>query len=450
MVTVWHFWLTARQVGEGVETLGAIYELTTRHEAPAGHASAMAAQFSESLPENVSSSCNDEKMKQGLKLGPSVVELFAGAGGMMLGLEEAGFTTLLANEVHAHPCMTLRRNFPGTPIVEGSIRDFSASELFRAAGYNQIPQIDLVAGGPPCQGFSNAGMKDVNDPRNTLIGDFIRIVNEVRPRGFLLENVTGLVNLRGGRLWDNVAQELDELGYKFHVAVLHAADYGVPQMRKRLIVLGARDEAPPPHPEPTHAPSGELSLFGPTKPYVTCGEALADIPAIAPGETRTSYDVDPVTEYQKRMRAGSTQLLNHVASRHTAATIEYLSLFPPGGNIDDIPVHLRTGKQGVQRWPLDGLARTITTAPEDFVHPTVDRIPTIREEARIQSFPDRFEFMGQRTAGNQMRRLGYCSQSQQVGNAVPPLLAEAVGKAVIDHFQLDAETNKSSDRKRAV
>lgn len=386
------------------------------------------------------------------KPGPSVVELFAGAGGMMLGLEEAGFTTLLANEVHAHPCMTLRRNFPGTPVVEGSIRDFSASELFRAAGYDRIPDVDLIAGGPPCQGFSTAGMKDRSDPRNTLIGDFIRIVREVRPRGFLLENVTGLLTMHRGVLWDNVAHELDSLGYKFQPAVLHAADYGVPQMRKRLIVLGAREEAPPPHPEPTNAPlhSEALSLFGPALSYITCGEALADIPAIGPGEVQTTYDIDPVTDYQVRMRAGSDRLMNHQATKHSKKTIEYLALFPPGGNNFDLPPHARTLKDGVQRWPLDGIARTITTAPEDFVHPTVNRIPTVRELARIQSFPDRFEFMGQRTAGNQMRRKGYCSQTQQVGNAVPPLLAEAVGKEIVRHFQLDVEIGRSSDRTRAV
>ncbi|MGO9781737.1 MAG: DNA cytosine methyltransferase [Streptosporangiaceae bacterium] len=391
-------------------------------------------------------------MKENVMPGPTVVELFAGAGGMMLGLEEAGFTTLLANEVHAHPCMTLRRNFPGTPVVEGSIRNFSASELFHAAGYDQIPEVDLIAGGPPCQGFSTAGMKDPSDPRNTLIGDFIRIVKEVRPRGFLLENVTGLVSMRGGRLWHNVAQELDGLGYKFHHAVLHVADYGVPQMRKRLIVLGAREETPPPHPDPTHGAtsSPNLSLFGPNEPYISCGEALADIPALGPGEVRTSYDIDPVTDYQRRMRAGTNQLFNHEATMHKASTVAYMALFPPGGTTLDLPVYARTGKQGVQRWPLDGLARTITTAPEDFVHPTQNRIPTIRELARIQSFPDRFEFMGQRTAGNQQRRLGYCSQSQQVGNAVPPLLAEAVGKTIINHFQLDDETNRSSDRRHAV
>lgn len=364
---------------------------------------------------------------------PTVIELFAGAGGMMLGLEQAGFATLVANEIHAHPCMTLRRNFPGVPVVEGSIRDLAAEQLLAAAGISTRHEVDLIAGGPPCQGFSTAGMKDPNDPRNTLIGDYIRMVREIRPRFFLLENVTGLLSMRGGRLWENVANELDGLGYKFQQAVLHAADFGVPQMRKRLIVLGAREDVPPPHPDPTHASSAAIggTLFGPVAPYVTCGEALGDLPLVGAGETASAYDREPVTPYQRAMREGATALHNHEATKHRAATVEYMAQFPPGGNAMNIPESYRTGKQGVQRWPLDGLARTITTAPEDFIHPTLNRIPTIRELARIQSFPDRFEFMGQRTAGNQLRRLGYCSQSQQVGNAVPPLLAEAVGRSIL-------------------
>jgi DNA (cytosine-5)-methyltransferase 1 len=367
---------------------------------------------------------------------PTVVELFAGAGGLMLGLEQAGFRALVANEVHAHPCMTLRRNFPDVPVVESSIRDLSGRDLLRAAGFTgrrRMPEVDLVAGGPPCQGFSTAGLKDPKDPRNTLIGEFIRIVSELRPRFFLLENVTGLVTMRGGELYENVEFELDKLGYKFHHASLFAKEYGVPQMRKRLIVLGARDDAPPPHPEPTHREmSSQMMLIGDdARPFVTCGEALTDLPQIGAGETATEYDREPSTEYQRRMRAGSDVVFNHQASRHRTEIMEIYALVPPGGNWMQLPPEQRGGKQGVQRWPLDGLARTVTTAPEDFLHPVLNRIPTIRELARIQSFPDRFEFMGQRTAGNSMRRLGYCSQSQQVGNAVPPLLAEAVGRSII-------------------
>lgn len=368
---------------------------------------------------------------------PTVVELFAGAGGMMLGLEDAGFRTLLANEIHAHPCMTMRANFPQVPVIEGSIRDLTAAQMFEQAGYDSIPEVDLVAGGPPCQGFSTAGMKDPNDPRNTLIGDYIRIVKEIRPRSFLLENVTGLLTMRDGQLWENVATELDELGYKFHFDILHAADFGVPQMRNRLIVLGAREEAPPMHPSPSHRSikNQEATLFSQDlRPMTTCGDALGDLPNVNPGETVTEYDKQPQTDYQRRMRYGATKLHNHQASKHRQETMDYYALVPPGGTALDIPKEMRNGKQGVQRWPLEGIARTITTEPTDFLHPTMNRIPTIRELARIQSFPDRFEFLGQRTTGNKMRRLGYCSQSQQVGNAVPPMLAEAVGRAIIDHW----------------
>jgi DNA (cytosine-5)-methyltransferase 1 len=362
---------------------------------------------------------------------PNAVELFAGAGGLMLGLEAAGFTTVVANEVHADPCKTLRRNFPDVPIVEGSIRDLTAADLFDAAGLGESPNVDLVAGGPPCQGFSTAGLKDPSDPRNTLIGDFVRFVQEIQPRFFLLENVTGLLALHDGRLFHSVLTELDNLGYAFHYRVLHAADYGVPQMRRRLVVLGARDEPLPQFPEPTHRPPAEVSIFDKTLPmYVTCGEALGDIPKIGPGETCSAYVETPTNDYQRRMRKGSKELFNHQSSRHRSETMSYYGLVPPGGTWLDIPVALRKRKQGIQRWPLNGIARTITSEPTDFLHPTLDRIPTIRELARIQSFPDRFEFMGQRTTGNKMRRLGYCAQSQQVGNAVPPRLAEAVGKAV--------------------
>lgn len=350
----------------------------------------------------------------------------------MLGLEAAGFQTLVANEIHADPCKTLRRNFPGVPVVEGSIRGLPTSQLLEAAGLgaSESTEIDLVAGGPPCQGFSTAGLKDPADPRNTLIGEFVRIVEDVQPRFFLLENVPGLKSLHKGRLFDNVLAELDGLGYEFHYQVLHAADFGVPQMRKRLVVLGARDGSPPPFPQASHrAPDPQYSMDG-RPPYVTCGDALGDLPAVAHGETCVEYCSEPETVYQRQMRDGASKLLNHQASRHRPETIAYYALVPPGGTWLDIPVELRKRKQGMQRWPKDGLARTVTSEPTDFLHPSLDRIPTIRELARIQSFPDRFEFMGQRTTGNKLRRLGYCAQSQQVGNAVPPLLAEAIGVTI--------------------
>ena len=366
---------------------------------------------------------------------PTCIDLFAGAGGLMVGLEGAGFRTLLANEVHPHPCLTLRRNFPGVPVIEGPIQEFSGKGLLEAAGHEPSTPVDLVAGGPPCQGFSTAGLKDRADPRNSLIGEFLRVVGDIRPRAFLLENVTGLVSMHDGRLFENVLDELDGLGYQFRWKFLHAADYGVPQMRRRLVVIGAREGEAPPFPAPTHeADNGETLFDTRLLPYTTCGDALGDVPLLEPGEVATEYEREAETDYQRELRKGSCQLFNHEASKHRQATMDYYALVPPGGHWLDIPPELRKAKQGMQRWPVDGLARTITTEPTDFLHPVQHRIPTVRELARIQSFPDRFEFLGQRTTGNRMRRLGYCSQTQQVGNAIPPLLARAVGLAISTHW----------------
>jgi DNA (cytosine-5)-methyltransferase 1 len=361
------------------------------------------------------------------------IELFAGTGGMMVGLEDAGFKTLVANEVHPHPCMTIRRNFPETPVLNASIRDITGHTLLEHAKLSKklVGNIDLLAGGPPCQGFSTAGIKDKNDPRNTLIGDYIRMIKDLQPLHFIIENVSGLVSLHGGALFENVLNELDALNYNISHQILKVADYGVPQMRKRLIILGSRSGPAPKHPEPTHGENYEDDLFLTTlKKYVTCGDAIGDLPAIGAGEIATTYSSPPRTEFQRLMRKGARKLHNHESSKHREEVMKYYALIPPGGTALDIPEKLRNGKQGVQRWPLNGISRTITTEPTDFLHPILHRAPTVREMARMQSFPDHYEFLGQRTTGNKMRRLGYCSQTQQVGNAVPPLFAKAIGLAI--------------------
>lgn len=363
---------------------------------------------------------------------PTVIELFAGAGGMMLGLEQAGFQTVVANEVHPHPCLTLGANFPRVPILQQSISELGSADLLAASKLSRTADIDLVAGGPPCQGFSTAGLKDVDDPRNGMIGEFLRIVRELRPNLFLLENVPGLMSLHGGKLFQNLLGELDRTGYAFSYKVVFAADYGLPQMRKRLIVLGSRGGPRPRHAQPTHQPKAKLQPGLLSLPaYITCGDALGDMPAIGQGEIAREYSKAPSTPYQYYAREGARELFNHEASRHKEETMQYYSLVPPGGTWLDIAPELRKKKQGMQRWPLDGLSRAITTEPTDFLHPTLDRIPTVRELARIQGFPDQYRFLGQRTTGNKMRRLGYCSQTQQVGNALPPPIARAMGRELI-------------------
>ena len=283
---------------------------------------------------------------------------------MALGLEHAGFRSLVMNEAHAHPCLTLRQNFPNVPVLEGSIRDLSGLDLLEAGGLGSeaVGEIDLVAGGPPCQGFSTAGLKDPADPRNTLISDFIRMLIWLSvPSG----ERDGASDDAQGPAIQAVQDQLDQLGYKFHWQILFAADYGVPQMRRRLIVLGARYSVPPPYPVASHRPSELESLLTQGLPvYTTCNEALSDLPVIRQGEASSSYESQPSGWYQHKMRQGATEVLtNHQASKHRADTLEYFASVPPGGNWLDIPPHLRTAKQGIQRWPLNGLARTVTTAP---------------------------------------------------------------------------------------
>ncbi len=378
----------------------------------------------------------DQSINNGNK--PIAVELFAGAGGLMLGLEMAGFNSVVANEIHPDPCKTLRHNFPNSRVVEGSIVGMSGDELLKRAGTSkgELGDIDLVAGGPPCQGFSTAGLKNPSDSRNNLVGEFVRVVAELRPKYFLLENVSGLTTMYNGELFKNLLYQIEAIGYKYNYGIVKAAQYGVPQMRKRLIILGARDGEPPAIPTPTHYDPKDANLFNiGLKPYTTIGDAFGDLKIIDQGETGQEYASDPKTEYQKYLRENANKLLNHQASKHRQQTMDYYGLVPPGGTSLDIPKHLRNRKQGIQRLPLDGISRTVTTEPTDLLHPTLNRIPTVREMARIQSFPDRFEFLGQRTTGNKMRRLGYCSQTQQVGNAVPPLLAKAIGNSIMDQLK---------------
>jgi len=362
---------------------------------------------------------------------PNVIELFAGAGGMMVGLEKAGFNTVFANEIHADPCKTLEYNFPKKNIICADIRTLKTESLKKLLPKKK--EIELLAGGPPCQGFSTAGMKDPTDPRNSMLGEYIRVLKLIRPYFFVLENVTGLMTLHGGNLFRNLLSELNNTGYNFEYKVLYAADYGVPQMRKRLFIIGSQSKRSIKFPSKTHEKiddQKQLGFFPNLMPFVTCGDAIGDLPQIQPGTETDVYDCEPQNEFQKCLRNGAKRLFNHKASVHKIETMDYYSLIPAGGTVLDIPKELRKKKVGIQRWPLDGLSRTITTEPTDFLHPKLNRVPTVRETARIQTFPDTYVFCGQRTTGNKMRRLGYCSQTQQVGNAVPPILAEVIGRKI--------------------
>lgn len=371
---------------------------------------------------------------------PVAIDLFAGAGGLSLGLKNAGFDVLVANEKHPDPCETYRNNNPNTSVLCADVEDVSANDILsqaeKSAGEGlEAGDIDIVAGGPPCQGFSTAGQKNRDDPRNNLYEEFVGLVSELQPSAFVMENVTGLLSMYGGDALEEVTGMMDTLNYTYDYEVLNAVNFGAPQKRKRVFFIGYRDELDISLKHPEAICASKSRLDGYTKPNpVTIGEAISDLRFLGPGETSTEYELPPESSYQKLMRENAEKLHNHIGTNHSERVIRRFEAFDQGKGLESVPEELRTKKGGTKKWHPDQQSRTLTTLPNDFVHYEQPRIPTVREMARIQTFPDDYEFKGQRTAGNQGRTEEYCSQTQQVGNAVPPWLGEAVGRQVLEQL----------------
>lgn len=336
------------------------------------------------------------------------VDLFAGAGGLSLGLEDAGLHGLLASDKWPDAMATHAANLGGLTTTK------PIDELVEAAFAElNVPEADWVVGGPPCQGYSTVGRRDRDDSRNKLFLEFQRVVGLLQPAGFVLENVLGLKDMR---FVEEVRKAFK--GYKVSAFVLSAADFGVPQLRRRVVFVGHRD-AYFQGPIPTHTPDN----------YVTVWDAIGDLPRLEPGEEATSYDQEPFTEFQTTMRKASTELQGHWASRHPARLVEAISHIPDGGNRTSIPENLQP-KSGFHnsysRLNSKAPAVAITSnmgkpSATRCVHPLQHRGLTAREGARLQSFPDSFHFAG--SSG---------SQRLQIANAVPPLLANAIGCALLD------------------
>ena len=381
-----------------------------------------------------------------------MIDLFAGAGGLSEGLSDAGFHSLFASEIVPVYAQTYKRNHSNAKVVTEDIRKLDADSV-REELMLERGELDLIAGGPPCQGFSiNAPVRSTSDSRNHLFREYLRFVDAFAPRSILIENVPGLVSFENGATLHAILDALAELGYGADVRILCAPFYGVPQMRWRTIILGTRGRKLPPeaYPEPIyHAPiranftstfDGRSIVKEPSPEananYVTVREAIGDLPVLQSGETGEAvkqYRCDPFCQYQERARRGSIGVFNHEAPKLSKINLERMKFIKPGGNWTDIPeTLLPKGMQRARksdhtkrygRLEPDGLASTILTKCDPhwgaFIHYEQDRSLTVREAARIQSFPDHFVFSG-----------NTAEQFAQVGNAVPPLLAQAVGVAL--------------------
>lgn len=341
------------------------------------------------------------------------LDLFCGAGGLSCGLHMAGLETVLGVDFDAAAIRTFNENGLGLGIV-ADIEKLSSAEIKGLCKGN----VDLVVGGPPCQGFSLSGFRNENDKRNRLYKSFVRIVRDLSPRGFLLENVPGLVSLFGGKVRDSIVKEFSELGYHVVYRILRASDYGVPQHRRRVVFVGLRDSVFE-YPKPTHVENPTRGQ----KKMVSCKDALDDLPSLSSpeslGDEVQSYRSAPENDFQRLMRRSSDVVLNHVAARHSDFVRETIALVPAGKNYKSLPTGLRASRNFHVAWtrfPENAPAPTIDTGHRHHFHYRECRVPTVRECARLQSFPDNFRFTGNKT-----------QQFRQVGNAVPPLMAMAIG-----------------------
>lgn len=352
------------------------------------------------------------------------IELFAGAGGLSLGLERAGFTVALANELESDFAKSYSINHPNTRILNCDIHEIDFATELSKTGL-KYSDISLVSGGPPCQGFSTVGSKNKQDHRNSLFYEFLRAVDELYPPVVLFENVAGFKRLYEGEAFATLVAELKEKGYECHSALLDAADYGLPQYRKRTILVGCRKTALPfSFPPLTH---GRPDLFG-IRPHLCLIEAIDDLPELAAGEECDHYKCPPKNSFQKAMRGSEQLLTEHNASNYGEKMREILSLIPPGGSIGDLPLRLRpknyfgnTYARLLPNQPSPTITRNFgTPSSSRCVHPFQERALSTREGARLQGFPDSYIFYGSKI-----------SKNLQIGNSVPPLLGEVVGKAIM-------------------
>lgn len=434
---------------------------------------------------------------------PYAIDLFCGAGGCSEGLIQAGFHILFSSDISEMAEVTYRNRHTQLGLIQGKntwfqradIRNLTGEEIWKHIAELEIfhnahvPEIDLMIGGPSCQGFSRAGRRDKSDPRNMLFGEYVRIINEIQPKYIVLENVEGFVDMQfiryrgitGTEYPDGsvtpyiLRHELDLIGYQtLEPRILNAADYGVPQRRNRIIFIGYRKGlTPPEYPKPT-TPSGQ---------QLTLRDAIGDL--ITDNVIREKVNPE-YTQYQLDSIKGRTpsidgnpiasdRITNQYLSNQTEIVRERFDLFKPGetgtnlkkrvmecgidisnkpalvslcskvfsitpeavislfrnGNCTKEQAEILLTKKNIrQRWTSDAPSATVVTIADDYISPWEPRTFSVREMARCQSFDDSFEFLGKRTTGGLLRRVEI-PQYTQVGNAVPPLLAKAVALEIL-------------------
>ena len=365
-----------------------------------------------------------------------IIDLFSGAGGLSLGFEMANFRVGLAIELEENYYNAYKLNHPETLCLNRDITELDCGEILDKFVKNI--EINGIIGGPPCIGFSTVGNRRPDDPRNMLIYYFIQWVNYFKPQFFVMENVPGILSMSNGKVVEKVIELYSEIGYSCKMEVLLAADYGVPQLRRRVFFIGTpEDSILSLKIQKTNRKDGnQKGSFEKDKlsSYLTVMDAISDILDIKPFvKKRTEnlvkeYSHPPKTQFQEYLRKESDKLYDHFAPNHSELVMKRISHINQGENHISLPkeYQLKGGYPNIYgRLHLNKPADTITgncgcvSAPGRFIHPTQNRAISIREAARLQSFPDRYRLCG--NMGEKYR---------QVGNAVPPLMAYAVAKSI--------------------
>jgi DNA (cytosine-5)-methyltransferase 1 len=339
------------------------------------------------------------------------IDLFSGCGGFSYGFQQAGFHVTLGVDNTEMALKTFEKNHKNSKALLLDLHQDEAIEQIVAETKNKA--IDVIIAGPPCQGFSLTGKRNENDERNTLFNAVFKLAKRINPKALIIENVPGLLKLYNGKAKKEIIQLCDELGYNCNPQLLFAPDYGVPQIRKRVFFVAIKKELGTfEFPKPLHNPDN----------YIGCMDAIGDLPDLESdlGAEILDYDKKYFSSYQKTMRNGNKTIKNHVGTKHTEHVINVISQVPEGGNHKDLPPGVGDSRKFNEAWTRyhsQRPSKTIDTGHRNHFHYQWNRVPTVRENARLQSFPDDFIFLGNKT-----------EQNRQVGNAVPPLLGKVLAE----------------------
>ena len=342
----------------------------------------------------------------------TVLDLFCGAGGLSRGFIDAGFSVKLGIDIDDMALKTFEANHDGATAMKLDLFNLDNVNIIKNYFDSKGLHLDVLVGGPPCQGFSLAGPRQIDDSRNKLYQAMVKTASILRPNAVVLENVPGMIQLHGGLVKDKIIEDFTKLGYKMgEPKILFAPDYGVPQIRKRVVFVGLlASKSEYDYPKPICKPEN----------YVTCEQAIGDLPALIDivGEKIQEYPCPPLSKYQELMRNGSTKIHNHEGTIHDPKTKKFIAMVPEGKNYKSLPSEyagIYKYHEALTRYHSKKPSPTINTGHRSHFHYKWNRIPTVRESARLQSFDDNFLFYGNKT-----------QQYRPVGNAVPPMLGKAI------------------------